>query len=197
MATSPNATELPTVMVTEQALKPNREITGPFGSSVNTAIPGVTDPALLGGAAGQADGPRVAVTDETVKGDRGFSEARQARDARAQREDSGVLVGIGAAINTWDTTRLIKRLGRPTFDDDTAINQHEYLENTPLVLTEDEREYFLDVGRGVKSAQYAMDQITDRREAAVVMGDHPIVGLATSFADPVWLFIPPDRKSVV
>lgn len=190
MATTPNETELPTVTVTAPALKPNREITGPFGSSVNTAIPEVTDPALLGGAV-QSDGPRVSVTDETVKGDRGFSEARQARDARAQREDSGILVGIGAAINTWDTTRLVKRLGRPTFDDDTPINQHEYLENTPLVLTEDEREYFLDVGRGVKSAQYAMDQITDRRQAAAVMGDHPVVGLATSFADPLWLAVPP------
>lgn len=190
MATTPNETELPTVTVTAPALKPNREITGPFGSSVNTAIPEVTDPALLGGAV-QSDGPRVSVTDETVKGDRGFSEARQARDARAQREDSGILVGIGAAINTWDTTRLVKRLGRPTFDDDTPINQHEYLENTPLVLTEDEREYFLDVGRGVKSAQYAMDQITDRRQAVAVMGDHPVVGLVTSFADPLWLAVPP------
>ena len=190
MATTPNETELPTVTVTAPALKPNREITGPFGSSVNTAIPEVTDPALLGGAV-QSDGPRVCVTDETVKGDRGFSEARQARDARAQREDSGILVGIGAAINTWDTTRLVKRLGRPTFDDDTPINQHEYLENTPLVLTEDEREYFLDVGRGVKSAQYAMDQITDRRQAVAVMGDHPVVGLVTSFADPLWLAVPP------
>lgn len=190
MATTPNETELPTVTVTAPALKPNREITGPFGSSVNTAIPEVTDPALLGGAV-QSDGPRVPVTDETVKGDRGFSEARQARDARAQREDSGILEGMGAAINTWDTTRLVKRLGRPTFDDDTPINQHEYLENTPLVLTEDEREYFLDVGRGVKSAQYAMDQITDRRQAFAVMGDHPVAGLAMSFADPLWLAVPP------
>ena len=109
MATTPNETEPPTVTVTAPALKPNREITGPFGSSVNTAIPEVTDHALSGGAV-QADGTRVAVTDETVKGDKGFSEARQARDARAQREDSGILVGIGAAINTWDTTRLVKRL---------------------------------------------------------------------------------------
>lgn len=176
--------------VTAPALKLDRKITGPFGSSVNTGIPEVTAPALFGGAM-QSDGPPVSVTDETVKGDRGFSEARQARDARAQREDSGIMVGIGAAINTWDTTRLIKRLGRPTFDDDTPINQHEYLENTPLVLTEDEREYFLDVGRGVKSAQYAMGQITDRRQAAAVMGDHPVVGLATSFADPLWLAVPP------
>ena len=191
MATSPNETELPTVTVTAQALKPNREITGPFGSSVSTAIPEVTAPAQTGMAAVQTDGPRVSVTDDTVKGDRGFSEARQARDARALREDSGILVGIGAAINTWDTTRLIKRLGRPTFEDDTPINQHEYLENTPIVLTEDEREYFLDVGRGVKSAQYAMDQIIDRRQAAAVVGDHPIVGLATAFVDPLWLAVPP------
>lgn len=154
-----------------------QKITGPFGSSVNAAIPEVTAPSPLGNAV-QSDGPPVPVTDETVKGDRGFSEARQARDARAQLEDSGILAGIGAAINTWDTTRLIKRLGRPTFDDDTPINQHEYLENTPLVLTEDEREYFLDVGRGVKSAQYAMGQITDRRQAAAVLGDHPVVGLS-------------------
>lgn len=193
MATTPNETELPTVTVTAPALKPNREITGPFGSSVNTAIPEVTDPALLGGAA-QADGPRVAVTDETVKGYKGFSEARQARDARAQREDSSVLVGIGAAINTWDTTRLIKRLGRPTFDDDTPINQYEYLENTSLGLTEDEREYFLDVGRGVKSAQYAINQITDRRQAAAVLGDHPVAGLVTAFADPLWLAVPPAMR---
>jgi hypothetical protein len=157
---------------------------------VNAAIPEVTAPALLGGAV-QSDGPPVPVTDETVKGDRGFAEARQARDARAQQEDSSILAGIGAAINTWDTTRLIKRLGRPTFDDDTPINQHEYLEHTPLVLTEDEREYFLDVGRGVKSAQYAMEQITDRRQAAAVLGDHPVVGLVTSFADPLWLAVPP------
>ena len=190
MATSPNETELPPVTVTAPALKPNREITGPFGSSVNTAIPEVTDPAMLSGA-GQSDGPRVPVTDETVKGDRGFSEARQARDARAQREDSSVLVGIGAAIHTWDTTRLIKRLGRPTFDDDTPINQYEYLENTSLGMTEDEREYFLDVGRGVKSAQYAIDQITDRRQAAAVLGDHPVAGLVTAFADPLWLAVPP------
>ena len=179
--------------VTAPAIKLDRKITGPFGSSVNTAIPEVTDPALLGGAV-QSDGPRVSVTDETVKGDRGFAEARQARDARAQREDSGILAGIGAAINTWDTTRLIKRIGRPTFDYDTPINQHEYLEHTPLVLTEDEREYFLDVGRGVKSAQYAMDQITDRRQAAAVLGDHPVVGLATSFADPLWLVVPPAMR---
>lgn len=167
-----------------------KKITGPFGSSVNAAIPEVTAPALLGGAV-QSDGPPIPVTDETVKGDLGFAEARQARDARAQQEDSSILAGIGAAINTWDTTRLIKRLGRPTFDDDTPINQHEYLEHTPLVLTEDEREYFLDVGRGVKSAQYAMGQITDRRQAAAVLGDHPVVGLATSFADPLWLAVPP------
>jgi hypothetical protein len=38
-----------------------------------------------------------------------------------------------------------------------------------------------------------MDQITDRRQAAAVMGDHPVVGLVTAFADPLWLAVPHNR----
>lgn len=166
-------------------------ISGAFGSE-RVPVPEVTDPSLNAGAGAlHPDGPRVPVTDATVAGDRGFSEARGARDARAQREDSTVLEGIGASMMSWDTTRLIKRLGRPSFDGDTPINQHEYLEHTPTVLSEDEREYFLSVGRGQKSAAYAMDQILERRQAAQVAGDHPVVGLATSFVDPMWLVVPP------
>jgi len=176
---------LPTVEVTAKALpKPDTTIRGPFGSAVQGPIPDVPEPAF-GNTTAEPDGAR-------VPGAAAFTDTGAgARADRAMREDSSILVGIGAAINTWDTTRLIKRLGRPTFEDDTPINQHEAFEQVDIVLTDDEREYVQEVGKGIKSFQWAMEQVRDRRQAATVLGDHPVVGLATGFIDPMWLVVPP------
>lgn len=176
---------LPTVNVTAKALPPvDTNIRGPFGSAVQGPIPDVPEPAFGSEVAAQ-DGPR-------VPGAAAFTDTGAgARADRAMREDSSILVGIGAAINTWDTTRLIKRLGRPTFDEDTPINQHEAFEQVDIVLTDDEREYMQEVGKGIKSFQWAMEQVRDRRMAASVLGDHEVVGLATGFIDPMWLVVPP------
>lgn len=165
-------------------------IAGPFGSE-RVPVPGLGDAGTLPVKGVLADGPRVPLTDATVQGEPGFAGARQAREARALEPDSNALAGMGAAINLWDTTRLAKRLARPNFDNDTLINANEYLQQVPMVLSEDEREYFIETAKGVQSAAYAMGQIEDRRMAQKVVGDHPIAGLAASFADPLWLVVPP------
>lgn len=166
------------------------KISGPFGSE-RVPVPGLTEPGLPVAGALPPETQRVPLNDLTVARDAGFAQARAARTEREYRPDSSVLEGIGAAISSWDTTRLIKRLGRPSFDDDTPINVNEYLNDLPMQLSEDEREYFIDVARGSKSAQYALDQITDRRTAGRVVGDHPIAGLGAAFVDPLWLVVPP------
>ena len=184
---------LPTDNVTAKAMPAvDTNIRGPFGSAVQGPIPDVPEPAFGSEVAAQ-DGPR-------VPGAAAFTDTGAgARADRAMREDPSILgssilgstlVSTGAAITTWDTTRLIKRLGRPTFDDDTPISQHEAFEQVDIVLTDDEREYVQKVGKGIKSFQWAMEQVHDRRMAASVMGDHEVVGIATGFIDPLWLVVP-------
>lgn len=168
-------------------------ISNSYGSE-KFPVPNVTDPKTTGAGTVQPDGPRVKVTDDTFQNEPGFSTSRAQRTDRANTEDSSFIVGLGAAVDQWDTTRLIRRLGRPSFDTDEQINQAEFLDHVPLVLSEDEREYFMDVGKGQKSAAYAMEQIQNRRDASKVLGNHPVAGLMGSFADPLWLAVPPAIK---
>lgn len=164
-------------------------INGPYGAE-RVPVLDATDPLVKAGAAAP-EGTRVPFTDLTVARDAGFSTARQAREQRAVTPDSTVLEAVGAAVQSWDTTRLVQRLGRPAFDGEESINAFEYLQEVPLQLNEDEREYFLDVAKGQQSAQWAIDKIKERRTAAQVVGDHPVAGMATAFLDPLWLAVPP------
>ena len=171
-------------------------ITGPFGSAVPTARPVVPEPGIDVGATPLADEVRVPFTDAALAGERGVAESRAAREARANLADSGVWEGIGAGMTTWDTTRLIKRLARPAFDDEAEpFNKFEYLENLPEHFSEDEHEYFSEVAKGTKSAEYALQVIRDQREAREVAGSHPVAGTAIMFLDPVWLAIPPALRA--
>lgn len=167
------------------------QIRGPFGSE-RLPVPNILEGEGQPAPAALHDGPRVPINDEVLSDQPGFREARAARDARAQREDASVLETIGAAMSTWDTTRLIQRLGRPSFDEDrTGFNIHEALQQVPMVLSEDELEYMTSVGKGPQSFQYALDQVKSLRQAQEVVGDSPLVGTLTMFADPLWLAIPP------
>lgn len=167
------------------------QIRGPFGSE-RLPVPNILEGEGQPAPAALHDGPRVPINDEVLSDQPGFREARAARDARAQREDASVLETIGAAISTWDTNRLIQRLGRPSFDEDrTGFNIHEALQQVPMVLSEDELEYMTSVGKGPQSFQYALDQVKGLRQAQEVVGDSPLVGTLTMFADPLWLAIPP------
>lgn len=165
--------------------------TGPFGTEFvpvpDTQLPG--DGTVAG--VPQPDGPRVPLTDEAVAGDLGFAQARGRREQRANRVEANFIESAGAAMYEWDTSRLVRRLARPGFEGDAPINQFEYLEQIPMVLDKDERDYFMDVGKGQKSAEYAIDQIRTRRQARQAIGDHEIVGLSSSMLDPMWLAVPP------
>lgn len=165
-------------------------ITGPYGSAVPVARPEAPT-ATAQPAATVVGEERVPFTDVSVAGEPGFAQARARRDARAAQEDSTALEGMGAAIMTWDTTRFVQRLSRPSFADDTPINQFEYREQLAEQFTEEEDEYFTEVAKGEKSAAYAMQTIRDRREALRVSSEHPIAGMATMFLDPMWLAVPP------
>lgn len=165
-------------------------IQGAYGSE-RVPVPEIGTGATPAGATVQQDGAPVPFNDAALADQPGISQARAAREARALRPDSSVLEGVGAAIASWDTTRLVQRLTRPSFENDEAINPAEYLQSVPLVLNEDERDYFLSVAEGRQSADYALQQIKDRRQAIEVVGDHPIAGFAASFVDPLWLAVPP------
>lgn len=166
------------------------QIQGPYGSErlpVPNLPEGVGQPADVV----QQDGPRVSLS-AGMQSASGVQAATAARDVRAAQEDATVLETIGAAISTWDTTRMIQRFGRPAFDEDTKdFNQHEYLQGVPRVLTEDQLDWFLGVAKGPQSAAWAMQRIEDIEMAERVVGNSPIVGTATQFLDPAWMAIPP------
>lgn len=169
-------------------------ISGAFGSEV-VPVPGLADPSAVGAVSSvPQEQTKVPVSDNNFKNEQGFAQARAARTQEQYRPESNVLVGLGAAVDQWSTTRLIRRLARPRFDNEVKINQAEYLDHTPLVLSEDEREYFMSVGRGQESAAYAIKQIENKRDADRVMSDHPMGAIVGAFADPVWLAIPPAVK---
>ena len=165
-------------------------ISGPFGSEVipvsDSPAPGANTLPNV-----QQEFTRVPMNDAVLADQPGFKQARDARTAELNREEASTLESVGAAIHTWGTTRMVKRLARPSFEDDTPVDQFQMLEHTDLNPTPDEREYLLEVGKGTKSWQYAVDQVKDLRVAQRAFGDHPIVGFATSFLDPVWMVIPP------
>lgn len=169
-------------------------ITGPFGSAVPVAPP-LAPTAGAQPAAAVAGEERVPFTDEGLAGEPGFAEAQARRAARAAKADTSTLEGMKAAVQTWDTTRFVKRLSRPTFANDTPINQFEYRQQLAEQFSEDEDEYFTEVAKGEKSAAYALQVIKDRRVALEVSADHPVAGIATMFMDPLWLVVPPALKA--
>jgi len=167
-------------------------ITGPYGSAVPTARPVAPEAGVSGLSTPLQDGPPVQFDDTTLAGEPGFVEAQQQRAARAALPDTGVLEGITAAVKTWDTARIVQRLRRPSFENETEpFNQFEHLENLPMQLTPDEHEYYMATAKGFKSAEYAVQVLQEQRAAQQVAGAHPVAGLATQFLDPVWLAVPP------
>lgn len=165
-------------------------ISGPYGSEF-VPVPEVTDPSAPVGTGVQPDGPRVPLTDNALQNEPGISSGRAGREARTNQVEASMIETAGAAAWSWDTSRLVRRAVRPAFSDDTPISQYEYLDHIPLVLSDDEREYFMKVGTGQKSAAYAINEIETRRSAQQAIGQHELVAFAASMADPMWLAIPP------
>lgn len=126
----------------------------------------------------------------TDKSEQNITPARESRAQRAQRRDAldhsmwesfqaGLMETIPAKVlaATW--------YGRPDFKDDTPINHHTYLQNTPLALTEAEREFFMDNARGQKSAEWAIERIKDWRRVRETESAHTATAFGASMLDPV------------
>lgn len=126
----------------------------------------------------------------TDKSEQNITPARESRAQRAQRRDAldhsmwesfqaGLMETIPAKVlaATW--------YGRPDFKDDTPINHHTYLQNTPLALTEAEREFFMDNARGQKSAEWALERIKDWRRVRETESSHSVTAFGASMLDPV------------
>lgn len=130
---------------------------------------------------------RVPINDAVMASTPQVAASRAAREARAEWQDSNALVGVGAAIMSWDTTRLIKRFMRPEFNNDTPIDINQYLDHLPMRLSDEESEYIIDNARGQQSADYAVRVVEDQRMAHKVMDDHPFVSFVVG--NSLWLFI--------
>lgn len=126
----------------------------------------------------------------TDKSEQNITPARESRAQRAQRRDAldhsmwesfqaGLMETIPAKVlaATW--------YGRPDFKDDAPINHHTYLQNTPLSLTEAEREFFMDNARGQKSAEWALERIKDWRRVRETESSHAVTAFGASMLDPV------------
>lgn len=126
----------------------------------------------------------------TDKSEQNITPARESRAQRAQRRDAldhsmwesfqaGLMETIPAKVlaATW--------YGRPDFKDDTPINHHTYLQNTPLSLTEAEREFFMDNARGQKSAEWALERIKDWRRVRETESSNAVTAFGASMLDPV------------
>lgn len=128
----------------------------------------------------QADKARIPVSDATFAGDRGFSEARQAREARASLKDSTFLEGLKAAITLTTPYKWIDGLSRPNFKNDPPASIFEFLEKIPLQLTNDEREFIVANGSGLKSLEWSYEKVLSWRKAKVTAEQHQVASLIAS-----------------
>ena len=132
----------------------------------------------------------VPVSTETFRGATGFAESAAIREQRAATEDPSYLVAAGAAVDQWVTSRVLRRLARPSFENEEPLDVKEALKHLDMRLSEDELSYILDVAKGKQSFEYALQQVQNQRMAHQVMGNHPVVGLAASFLDPIFFALP-------
>ena len=133
----------------------------------------------------------VVLNDAALSDNARFKQAQLARADTAAFPESTVFDTVVAATTSWHTTKLLNRWARPDFSNEVPINTFEALEHLPIVLSEDEREYYTSFVKGVDSSNYAMKQITLGRQSSSILGDHEVTGLLASLGDPIWLAVPP------
>ena len=155
------------------------------------AVPEIPQQAAQAAAAAPAQLEQpVPVSTETFRGAMGFAESAAIREQRAATEDPSYLVAAGAAVDQWVTSRVLRRLARPSFENEEPLDVKEALKHLDMRLSEDELSYILDVAKGKQSFEYALQQVQNQRMAHQVMGNHPVVGLAASFLDPIFFALP-------
>lgn len=154
------------------------------------AVPEIPQQAVQDAAAPVQLEQPVPVSTETFRGAMGFAESAAIREQRAATEDPSYLVAAGAAVDQWVTSRVLRRLARPSFENEEPLDVKEALKHLDMRLSEDELSYILDVAKGKQSFEYALQQVQNQRMAHQVMGNHPVVGLAASFLDPIFFALP-------
>lgn len=154
------------------------------------AVPEIPQQAAQAAAAPVQLEQPVPISTETFRGAIGFAESAAIREQRAATEDPSYLVAAGAAVDQWVTSRVLRRLARPSFENEEPLDVKEALKHLDMRLSEDELSYILDVAKGKQSFEYALQQVQNQRMAHQVMGNHPVVGLAASFLDPIFFALP-------
>lgn len=154
------------------------------------AVPEIPQQAAQAAAAPVQLEQPVPVSTETFRGAVGFAESAAIREQRAATEDPSYLEAAGAAVDQWVTSRVLRRLARPSFENEEPLDVKEALKHLDMRLSEDELSYILDVAKGKQSFEYALQQVQNQRMAHQVMGNHPVVGLAASFLDPIFFALP-------
>lgn len=166
-------------------------IHGPFGSEVPGEIPDLTQAAQRRTVPTEA--VVVPLNDESMRSTPQFAAAAAAREQNMLREQATAWDSIGAAVTQWTHMRILDRAARPDFEGENreGWSLHEFKQNLPAQLTEDEREYIDGIAKGPESGKYAWEQVQAQRKAKEAIGDNPVVGTATMFLDPLWLAMPP------
>lgn len=114
----------------------------------------------------------------------------------ADRERATTLESAGAAMSLWVGKGIYDRITAPADVPEEGYKFSDALKHVPFKMTEDEFNWL----KGAKSTtgfQYRREYIEKQRQAQQAMGDHPLVGIATTLLDPAFLVTTPLTAGVV
>lgn len=128
---------------------------------------------------------------------RGTALDAQAASIRAEgdREKATALESAGAAFRDNTVGRIYDRMTKPHFTPDADFNLKEFVDELPMVLNDDEKDYLTGT-RSAEEAKYKADIITERRTATQAMGDSPTAAFAASMADPTYFVLTPAANAI-
>ena len=106
------------------------------------------------------------------------------------REKANALEAAGAAVRDSIPGRLYDRLTKPSFEPQKDFNLKEFVDELPMVLNDDEKDYLKDT-RSPEEANYKVGIIDDRRSTQQAMGDSPMAAMAASMLDPTYYVLTP------
>lgn len=166
-----------------------------FGKSSVGPIAGLSqDPAEMVGKVEPT--PMNDVPTSTVLQGSEVAAAAQASVQAADRERATMLESAGAAVSLWVGKGIYDRIVAPADTPEDGYKFSEALKHVPFKMSEDEFNWL----KGAKSTQgftYRREYIEKQRMAQQAMGDHPLVGLATTMLDPAFLVATPLSAGIV
>lgn len=166
-----------------------------FGKSSVGPVEGLSqDPAEMVGKVEPT--PLKDVQTSTVLQGSEVAAAAQASVQAADRERATMLESAGAAVSLWIGKGIYDRIVAPADTPEDGYKFSEALKHVPFKMSEDEFNWL----KGAKSTQgftYRREYIEKQRMAQQAMGDHPLVGFATTLFDPAFLVATPLSAGIV